>query len=218
MFDEIKKSFGVSPAKAVTPPSPKMDDSDVEIVPPLDPAAYPAPPDSLVSPGPKPVKVSKIESYVFPRFDTVDTTAKKGTRDMLDAFADVWGSHPLVFMQPLPALTKLSWDGNPVDIGGARFKHAPASAGDDWMLPASSGRLGKVSWLLDKGIPLEASSGLTALVLGRGIELHKMVNMVGLVQRAYIEGAPGSGRYVETSHGPPAEGKRIQGWRKIALQ
>ena len=145
MFDEIKKSFGVSPAKAVTPPSPKMDDSDVEIVPPLDPAAYPAPPDSLVSPGPKPVKVSKIESYVFPRFDTVDTTAKKGTRDMLDAFADVWGSHPLVFMQPVPALTKLGSDGKPVDIGGARFKHAPASVGDDWMLPASSGRLGKVS-------------------------------------------------------------------------
>ena len=110
---------------------------------------------------------------------------------MLDAFADVWGSHPLVFMQPVPDLTKLGWDGKPVDIGGARFKHAPANADGDWMLPASSGRLGKVSWLLDKGILLEASSGLTAVVLGRGIDLYKVVNMVGLVQRAYIEGAPG---------------------------
>ena len=41
--------------------------------------------------------------------------------------------------------------------------------------------------VVDKGIPQNVASGLTAVVLGRGIELHKVVNMVGIIQRAYME-------------------------------
>ena len=80
-----------------------MDDTDVEIAPPPSPEASPAPPDSCVSPCPKFVKAVKIESGVFPRFDNADVTLKKGTRDMYDAFAEVWGTHPLIYMQPVLA-------------------------------------------------------------------------------------------------------------------
>ena len=99
-----------------------MDDSEVEVAPPLAPEASPAPPAMDVPLVSKPAKVLKVESYVFPRFDTVDVTLEKGVRDMQEAFADAWGAHPQICMQPVPALTKLGWDGKPVDIG------APASS------------------------------------------------------------------------------------------
>ena len=149
--------MGGSPSKDSDMAAPSLPGNiDIDIVPPLQPEISP-PPD----PVPEPVaikvrfyKVPKVESYLFPRFEKVDVSQKKGVGDLTSAFNEAWAAHPKIFMAPVPVLTRKGYDDRPVDVGGRRFKHAPEG---EWMQPASAGHMGRVAWIVDKGLPLDTN-------------------------------------------------------------
>ena len=183
MFDGLKEQFGFSPEKTVTSPSAKMDEEGIDIVPPLEPSPSPAPDSTSGQPGSKSAKIKKIDSFLWPRFHGGDVTVKKGVQDLMNATAIQWAGNENIFMQPVAVLTRQGYDSKPVDCGARRFRHAPIGP---WIEPASNGLVGSAAWLVDKGIPLGGGTfGLTAIALGRGIELHKVVNYVGLIGRYF---------------------------------
>ena len=147
--------MGGSPAKEIDEEArPLPEELDIDIVPPLLPEKSP-PPDPVPEPvAQMVVKVPKVESYLFPRFENVDVSLKKGASDVTSAFNEVWAAHPKIFMALVPVLTRKGYDDRPVDVSGRRFKHAPEG---EWMQPASDGNMGKVAWIVDKA--QGASSG-----------------------------------------------------------
>ena len=87
--------MGGSPSKDIDEEAPALPGNlDIDIVPPLLPEKSP-PPDPVPEPdAPKVVKVPKVESYLFPRFEKVDVSLKKGVSDVTSAFNEVWALTP----------------------------------------------------------------------------------------------------------------------------
>ena len=80
----------------------------------------------------------------------------------MNATAIQWAGNENIFMQPVAVLTRQGYDSKPVDCGASRFRHAPI---DPWIEPASNGLVGSAACLVDKGIPLGGTSGLTAIAV-----------------------------------------------------